>query len=422
MNDILKTTIDMICEIKKASQIKVGRNFTDFFTDRIRQATTETTLLSAIDRLCKMQNASIGIIDKEKAAKFIKAANNEKSHIILNWLRDQYKIAGMICFIKDESEKNEVINSIELIETVKIEPGKAIQRRLFDIEIEIECSAPLVHGGDEKSGNATLFRRMDVLSDTGYKLSLPYYAGNAFRGQMRDLLADHFLKSLDIEVSRRAHDISLWFFHSLYAGGALSEAGKETKAIIKATGGVALKAEGIHELRETIPHLSLLGFAFGNRILSGRINVGDFRPVCYQWGYDSDIQVGDLVEWIFLTRREDNEEHEDGNNSSMIANAECLKAGTNLHGGIDFRDFLVSDLEKSALIKGIELIQEYGRIGAENRRDCGSINLLFYSKGLSSDLYEQYLHDNKGKIIDYLIRMDCLSESKKANLSIDSGF
>lgn len=281
----------------------------------------------------------------------------------------------------------------------------------YDIDFEIECLAPLSHGADIKAGNATLFRRAQVLSNTGQVLSLPFYAGNAIRGKMRDLLAVHFLSSLGLEPSKSKPPCSLWFFHALYAGGALEENSEQAKTLGKRLGsGGAVNMSGIHEFRDTIPMLSLLGTALGNRILAGRINVADCRPICTEWG-TGDQPVGTLFEWQYLTRREDHEAHEQGDNHSMIANTECLKSGTILKGGIDIAGH-ITDLEVSCLQKGISLLQEHGYLGAESRRGFGKVNLKAHYHDIDTHdgYYNKYLSDNKKAILEYLENISAIEK------------
>ena len=134
----------------------------------------------------------------------------------------------------------------------------------------------------------------------------------------------------------------------------------------------AQRAVGIQEFRELLVLLSLLGTALGNRSITGRIMIADLYPQCAEWGYDTTLSVDELFEWQFLTRREDFEGHIE--NTSMIAVTECLKAGTILHGGIDI-DGHISDLEKSALGRGLELLQEYGKLGGKTGRGIGRVDI-----------------------------------------------
>jgi hypothetical protein len=241
---------------------------------------------------------------------------------------------------------------------------------------------------------------MQVLTDTGSVISLPFYAGNAFRGQMRDLLADDFIRSMGMVPNKTKPPIALWFFHCLYAGGALEEGGASEKATGKLMGknGASI-AQGIYEMRNKMPAMSLLGCAFGNRILNGRVKVSDFRPVCRQWGFaGSTIDAGDLFEWLYLTRREDYEGHDE--NFSMIANTEALKSGTVLNGGIDM-DMHILPLERSALGMGIELMRHRGFIGADNRRGFGRIAMTIGTYP-DPEPYRNYLETSRKEIAYFL--------------------
>ena len=422
MQKELVTTIEMLRQIRFASNIKMRRNFADFFADRILQAATEKTLLKLTERLSVLVNASTGEIKKDVISDYLKIAMKPDSNIIVSWLREYPKLAVMLCFIKDDEERRIVTSDID-IDIADKPQGVAVKRRPFDIGITVTCTTPLAHGSDIKAGNATLFRRMAVLSDTESVLSLPYYAGNAVRGAMRDVLADHFLESIGYTPRRDRPPVELWFFHALYSGGALSEQSKTLNDIMAVAGKNALRSDGIRQIRDMWPALSLLGFAFGNRVLSGRCNVGDLRPECKQWGFDSDIDVNDLFEWVFLTRREDHEGHADDSNSSMIANCETLKAGVILHGGIDYGTYL-TDIERGALARGLLLLQKRGRLGAEARRDLGGVQIQ-YGNLPDPAPYDDFLKSKKNDIIEFMNSVGAFKEAletpQERQMTFDAG-
>ena len=412
-NEILITTVEMLKQIKIASTIKTRRNFMDFFGDRLRQAVNEPTLLKTIETLQKLLAVEVAYLGKDRVKKFIIASMEKESYNVLNWIREYPLLAVTLCFM-DENDSKEAIEFLEIKEDIIDKTGVVKCMSGNDIEINMTCLSPLSHGSDMKVGNATVFRRMDVFTDTGHIITLPYYAGNALRGQMRDLLADHFLLSLGLVPNKTKPPINLWFFHCLYSGGALEEKNKATEKISKFAGATAQKAENISRIRKMMPALSALGFAFGNRILAGRIIVCDLRPVCREWGFPyTTLAVNDLFQWEFLTRREDHEGHEKGDNSSMIANTECLKAGTLLHGGIDILPY-ASEIEISAIGKGLELLQKHGYIGAENRRGFGNVEISYssYNKIPDSSLYEEFLKENRQEIIGFLKDMGAMEETE----------
>jgi hypothetical protein len=301
----------------------------------------------------------------------------------------------------------DTIESIEIPAEMS-QKGTAYPMSKYEIDIKITCNAPLSHGADVKAGNATMFRRMQVLSTTGNVLSLPFYAGNALRGQMRDLLANHFLKLLKLKPSRTNPPVNLWFFHALYAGGALEENSTQAKAIAEKTGKDGIvKPEGLHELRDMIPPISVMGSALGNRILSGRVRFGDFRPQCIEWA-NGNVAAGDLFEWTFLTRREDLESHASGENSSMIVNVETLKAGTVLDGGIDISEH-ATEIERACIGRGLRLLQRTGYLGAENRRGLGKADFEI-NEIPDYKSYDDYVKDNRDAIMQYLIEIKAINE------------
>lgn len=417
MNETLKATLDMMRGIARGADIKVHRGFTDFLADRIVQATTKPTLLDMIERFAALLNAQVEFIEDNTTAKFIKAASAKDSSLILGWLCDYSVVAAMVIMQKNDELYESCIKDIEINEEI-IDRGVAVPNGNFDIPITLNCLSPLAHGADTKAGNATLFRRMQILSTTGKTITLPFYAGNAFRGQIRDLLAHHFLASLGLVPRKDDPPCSLWFFHALYAGGALEENSEQAKAFAKKMGdNGSIRANGVHELRNMIPPISLLGAALGNRIVSGRVCFNDFRPCCQEWANGS-APVGTLFEWTFLTRREDYESHGQGQNSSMIANTECLKAGTVLLGGIDVSEH-ATDEEKSCLSVGLELLKKHGYIGAESRRGLGKVQVN-YNKIFDPQIYENYLAQNKNTILEYLKSVGALNKEDEGVVIMES--
>jgi hypothetical protein len=412
MNETLKSTLDMMRSISKAADIKIHRGFTDFLADRIIQACTQPSLLGMTERMAGLLHTEIDLVKGQTIAAFMRNVNALDAPSVLNWLRDFPRVAAMV-IRSDEIVFDEALKTIELIGSV-MEKGTALPAADYDIPLIITCLSPFAHGADTKAGNATLFRRMQVLSTTGQVLSLPFYAGNALRGQMRDVLADHFLQALGLTPSKANPPCHLWFFHALYAGGALEENSEQAKALSKKMGSSgAVRAEGIHELRNFIPPLSLLGTALGNRIISGRVNVCDCRPQCQEWG-NGAVSAGDLFEWTYLTRREDHENHAQGDNSSMIANTECLKAGTILTGGIDIHEH-TTNLEKSCLGLGLKRLQQTGYLGAENRRGLGQVQITI-EKAPDAALYETYLAEKRLDILHYLEEIGGINASGELNI------
>lgn len=413
MNETLKSTFDMMRAISKAADIKIHRGFADFLADRIIQAATQADLLGTTERLAALLHTQVEYVGGAKTAAFLRVVNEFDAPAVLSWLRDYPRVAAMILTLKSEDDYAASLEQIPIVVSA-MEKGTALPSAGYDIPIAVTCLSPLAHGADTKAGNATIFRRMQVLSTTGQVLTLPFYAGNAIRGQMRDLLADHFLTSLGLTPNKAQPPCHLWFFHALYAGGALEENSEQAKLLGKKLGANgAVRAEGIHELRNMIPPLSLLGTALGNRVISGRVNVGDCRPACKEWG-NGEIDAAALFEWTYLTRREDHEDHAAGENSSMIANSECLRAGTVLYGGLDVSDH-ATQIERACLGTGLLLLQERGYLGAENRRGLGQV-AIDITNAPDASVYDDYLTSQRLVILAYLEEIGAINASGTLNL------
>lgn len=418
MQNKMKVSVNMLYAIYEGSQMKAGRNRLDLFSDRIRQAGTEPTLLKFAERLQQLMDTPPAGFNPDLVREFVGVCGQPESSAILDWIREYPRIAAMVAGIRDHAQRDETVAQIEVKPPAETKAGAMPARRPFDIGMRVTCLSPLGHGSDAKAGNATLFRRMTAMTSTGQTVSLPFYAGNALRGQVRDLLADHLLASLGLLPRRDKPPCALWFFHTIYAGGALEENSAATKALGalfgKAQG--ALRTDGLREFRDMLPAVSALGCALGNRVLCGRAQFGDLRPQCAQWGTGA-ADVAALMEWTYLTRREDHEGRSNQDeHTGMIATTETLKAGVVLDGGVDI-DLHCQPVERAALARGLLLLQERGRIGAENRRDLGSVQIEFASS-LEPDAYDRFLADNKDGILEFLrkigaINASCESDSEK---------
>ncbi|ODU10096.1 MAG: hypothetical protein ABS84_04295 [Rubrivivax sp. SCN 71-131] len=400
----MKATLDIIRRLRDTTGLKVNRSFGGFFADRLVQAMSRATLLDAVEHLAQSLDAQIEYIGGAKIAPFVTEASGPQAPAILHWMREHPSIVAMIASLRDEGDYADAIASIPL-QHVETDDSVVTAHPSYDIPLHLDVLTGLAHGADRKAGNATLFRRRSVITATGKHLALPIYAGNAVRGQMRDLLTDHFLTSLGLSTDRSKPVLALWAFHAFYAGGVLEGNSKLDKELGNAG---AVKADAIRDLRNSIPMLSLLGSAMGNRIISGRVQVGDFRPRCREWG-TGDVRADELIEWVFLTRRDDYEGRQEGDDhAGMIATSEVLKAGTVMDGGIDVGGHATS-LERACLGRGLHLLADRGLLGADNRRGIGKVRLVSDAIPDPTE-YDTYLAANKADILAYLHRLGALCE------------
>lgn len=400
--------------LKFTARISGGK---DFFRSRLIQAASKPTILKMQEHLQKALDSNIDFIGPDISVPFMASATWPDADAVLRWIRQYPGMAAMIIALKDETEYLEALGLIDLGEIDRAEPGCAPRRGLFEIQISVLLTSPLSHGSDQKAGNATLFRRQQVLSTTGQILELPFYAGNALRGRMRDLLSDHFLRALDITQNRAKPPVALWFFSVLYDGGhpqSIKDSAVLKKLFTQLFGHIgdngAVRSDGIYQAREMMPHLSALGCTLGNRFIPGRFNFGDLRPRCQEWGYEDYPPISALLDWSFLTRREDHEGHTE--NHSMIATTEVLVAGTELDGGADISSH-ASPMDRAVIAKGLQLLREHS-LGASCRMGFGKCTMEL--PPLDASIYDAFLIERKQDIIDYLDSIGALDTSLNEQL------
>lgn len=416
------TVLTAIESIIRTSQINGSGSIYDFAVSRLRIATTQPDLLSTINRLQEVLGS--GILPHELTSDILRASASPDAPVCLQWLRDQPSIAIGLVRLKQKTANdspdfgNAVNHLVDSYAPLALVQHSIKQRQGFSIGIKATLTQALSHGDEIKAGNATLFRRCQVAGGQ----RLPFYSGNALVGQMRDLLADHFLSSLGFRLDKSSPQLNIWFFHMMYSGGVMADGNtpKEFDARITAQAGV-VNTSGMRELRNMIPFFSVLG-GVAKYPMNGYLHVNDLRPECVEWG-NGNVFVNQLIDWRFMTRRDDleikgksrgkvkeGEEQADGvDNTSMIVNTECLTEGTVLEGGIDVSAH-ISSLELSVLAKGLNLLKHAGYLGGKKARGFGRVE-IDYQTDLQLDdgqLYDEYLENNKEDILAYLKAINAL--------------
>lgn len=395
-------------ELVNNASLNVSRNRYDFYADRLRVATTEKDLLSAVNRYSELLGCPV--LTEHATANILRASSAADAKSVYQWLREQPKIAIAMTKIGYAHRDDIIAALVEAYETQEIKVGFQKPRRSFDINISATVTQALAHGDDAKAGNAQLFRRCDVRGG----LRLPFYSGNAIGGAMRDLLADHFLSSLGIKLDRAEPALNIWAFHLLYSGGIMADGAipKEFERVLTGAASGTMRSDGVRQLRNTLPFFSMLG-GIGKSPMEGYVYINDLRPQCLEWG-TGDESVNDMMSWRFIARRDDFEgrtskaQKELGDagaetaNTSMLANTECLAEGVVLEGGIDVSRH-VTDIEMSALARGLILLQEHGYLGGKKHRGYGRVNIEYRTDlVLEPTLYDEYLQEHKAEILAYL--------------------
>lgn len=249
--------------------------------------------------------------------------------------------------------------------------------------------SPLSHIGETISTTAYLVEE-PVLSPRGAVESVFSYSGNAWRGQLRDLMASDLLARLANPT------VALDAFHLLYSGGAIG--GTQQTNLDKA-----------RQMRRAIVPIALLGGGVGNQVLPGKMRVSNFYPACleaplplYAWPNDPRGRVSyrELTTEKSFSRKDDSKdpryaaaleppqpaltqgtlmgapEPEPSKRKAtgeaaqqMRMTVELLIAGTQLMGHIDLLD--TTETELGCLVAALEAFARSPHIGGQASRGHG---------------------------------------------------
>jgi len=416
-SETVTKTLSVLGELVNNATLNVSRNRYDFYADRLRVATTESNLLAAVNRYSELLGCPV--LSEQATMNIMLASSATDAKAVYQWLREQPKVAIGMTKIKYDDRAAVIDALVEAYEAQEVKEGIQKPRRPFDIGITALVTQALAHGDDAKAGNAQLFRRCDVRGG----LRLPFYSGNAIGGAMRDLLADHYLQALGIRLDKAEPAVNIWAFHLLYSGGIMADGAipKEFERVLTGAAAGTMRSDGVRQLRNMIPFFSMMG-GIGKTPMEGYAYINDLRPQCIEWG-TGDTSVNDLMSWRFLARRDDFEgrtskqQLADGDsqaetaNTSMLANTECLAEGTVLDGGIDISNH-ISEIEMSALSRGLLLLQEHGYLGGKKHRGYGRVNIEYQtSLMLDPKPYDDYLQAHKAEILEYLQTIGAFSQA-----------
>ena len=99
----------------------------------------------------------------------------------------------------------------------------------------------------------------------------------------------------------------------------------------------------------------------------------------------------------------------------MTPTTETPKPRLSLDGWIDVHTHC-SELERAALARGLLLLQKAGKLGAENRRGLGMVEINYV--GLPDPLaYDDFLAVRKADILEYLISLEAIYAPGKPDRS-----
>ena len=257
---------------------------------------------------------------------------------------------------------------------------------------EFSLRSPLSHIGEAVSTVAYLVQDPVVQPD-GTVTEVFCYNGNAWRGQLRDLMARRVADAVGGNLNVNA-------FHFLFSGGRLDKQ-EDT-----------LDLAAARSLRAALPMLGLLGGGIGSQLLGGRLRVFGSYPVCQEAIPILPARLhedADKVSYKALTfekefSRRDDGKLEDGDRYMMPVNAprklnakgkvmadqmrmtsELVAPGTRLHTELHMAH--VNSLEVGCLLLALVDFAEAPCIGGQANRGHGLVNLRYREAGADQDLF-----------------------------------
>lgn len=271
-----------------------------------------------------------------------------------------------------------------------------MKRNIITIEGIAIAQEPIHQGGDRGGGTVGEFRR--ELTRVGDEFEyLPVVSANSIGGILRDQCAFWCLDQIEYEqfTGREA----LRAFDVLTSGG-----GRVVK--VDDPGYIDLFKE--NELRSLFPVISLFGGSIGNRMLQGRIEVGNWVPLCAEmqsrlprdlWERAARWHIEDLLfeasfstrddkksriwqdriapdtlsEWLGEQEAADIEKTAKRAPISMRYAMESLAAGTEFY--VLFRLHNPTNVELGAFFGGLSYFHETPKIGGRANRGFGKVAL-----------------------------------------------
>jgi len=258
--------------------------------------------------------------------------------------------------------------------------------------------SPIYHGGNEKTGNVVLLNRLRFIVG-GKPVDVPVISGNQIRGRLRRLLARDFLQLAGyvLDLGQKRHQK---LYHTLFAGGVLTEVEEEESGVVD----LNLKSRLV---RYVVP-IRLFGASYGNQMVEGRVLVGFALPICRELadftGVDSDVSFYQLITRAFQTRRDElrvgGGEGEDDEAVQMIVEYEVFAPGAQF-----FHELVLEAeeeglaLDLSALYRAVGLWQEEPYIGGKSSAGFGRLKIEYqWPSGASDQAYLEHVEKNRDEI------------------------
>jgi CRISPR/Cas system CSM-associated protein Csm3 (group 7 of RAMP superfamily) len=174
------------------------------------------------------------------------------------------------------------------------------------IKILLKAKEPL-SVGMESMGIRTLLYKLPVILKNGEIIEIPIIPGNTFRGMIRDTMSKKFILDICEQSANTGSsqiNVDAGTALTMFSGGILKKRGQSSKTTIQ---------ELIGEYARYLLPLSILGFAFSNTIVPGKVKVGCGYPLTREteeivkdiYWEDTNLTIEDILTTVLLTRKND---------------------------------------------------------------------------------------------------------------------
>lgn len=297
----------------------------------------------------------------------------------------------------------------------------------------VTALSPISHLGSQRTGTVTTLNRQKFIQPDGSVEDVPIISGNSFRGQLRDSGMRFMLEAIGLRVD-------LPVFHLLFSGGILTRADTST---------INVRTGDYRRLRELVPLLSVFGGAVAGQIMAGKLDVGQFLPICAETAHllpDGALpaegtmpSVYDYLGIVEFTRTDDSKQEtyrhlmaptvvallegesvpgEDGPaTQQMRYGTEVFGSGTRFWHEMALRN--VTNLEREAFFSALQVFSERPVLGGKGAIGLGRVRFAYEQMTIEPSLmqrgtevafgvgqeYIAHLQANAGEIATLLARM-----------------
>lgn len=256
-------------------------------------------------------------------------------------------------------------------------------------DYKIKLLSPLSHNSDENFGTDVQLRTYKVKYGNDFE-DIPFISGNSIRGILRRRIIKDFIDQLGIKA------LAEQTYFQLFSGGILEK------------GSYNIEIAKQKEIRENIPPISLLGTAFSNFIMSGKMKVGIGILISKETnkftGENSQDSYVNFIDEVFYTRKDDREDKENDITIQMKYSGQILIPGAELKTFFIIEN--ATEIEASCFARMIKLMKDQPFLCGKSSIGHGKVEYISLDLAESEEEYMKHLTENKEEIVEFVSNLD----------------